>query len=91
MSSPTDIDNDRDVNPLFIHAGDEFIGRGQFGIRARVQDSETGVTIEVFIVIFLYLGWNDVGMKVDNHRQIIAEYVGLLQLIPDKVTFVRPL
>ena len=73
MSSPADIEDDRDINPDFIHTGDELIGGSYFGVRVGVEDGKTWVTLDILTAFFLYLGWEYMGMKVNNHRQIIAE------------------
>ena len=68
MGCPADIDNDRNVNTFFIHAGDELICGSQFSLGVGVQDGETGVGINVLVVVFLQLGWYHVGMRINNHR-----------------------
>ena len=44
-----------------------------------VQNSKTGVAINILTSVFLHPGWKDMGVKVNNHRQIIAERSILLQ------------
>jgi len=73
MGSPADIGNNRNINPGFIHTVDEFICGSQLGVLLGVQNSETGVAINILIAVFLHLGWKDMGVKVDNHRRIIAK------------------
>jgi hypothetical protein len=73
VGSPAVVQNDRNVNPSFIHAGNEFISGSQLGFFLGIQDGETGVAINVLTSIFLYLGRKYVGVKVNNHRRIIAE------------------
>jgi len=68
VRSPANIEYNRDINSVFIHTGDEFIGSGQFGTGRGVQNSKTGVTINILTSVFLYPGGKDVGVKVDNHH-----------------------
>jgi hypothetical protein len=79
VSSPAIIEDDRDVNPGFIHAGDELLGGSYFGVGLGVEDSETGVTLNILAAVFLYLRREHMGVKVDNHRQIITGYPDRLQ------------
>jgi len=56
MGSPAGINNHGDVNSVFIHTGNEFVSGGKLGFRIGVEDSETGVTINILAAVFLYLG-----------------------------------
>jgi hypothetical protein len=49
------INKDRDINAIFIHAGNEFVGSSQFGFGVGVDDSEAGVIINILTAVFLYL------------------------------------
>ena len=79
MSSPANVSNNRNINPSFIHTGNQLIRSGELSILLGVKNSETGITINIFIAVFLYPRRKYVGVKINNHRQIIAAWPEPLQ------------
>ena len=68
MCCPAEIDNNRDIDTVSIHTVNEFISGGNLSFLVGVEESETGVTLNILAAVILYLGRKYVSVKVDNHR-----------------------
>src|SRR4030042_1579721 len=72
---PAVIDDDRDIHPFAVHAGDEVFSGGNPDLVSRIYLGESGISFHIAVAVAFYLRRQRMRVEINYHYQTTCPWL----------------